>query len=372
MVKKLLGMFLFQSESINDYCNNELLGKVSNECTDRTLAYFLERANVIQLNNILWRQVYQAIRLKQLDKLKSYDGRFVLAIDGTSLRYSQKRHCEKCLVTVKDGKTYYHHGMLVASLVDKTTGTSIIVAVQPIENKVGYDKQQCELKAAQKLLTDIRAKNAHMKYIITVDGLYVSARFFEQVRSYNYDVVAVLSKENMNVFEILDTRYHKWKLELPFETKDESIKLWFENEDLSLYWDAISKSNIPVYGIRRERINKNTGEVFTCYMLTTIRPNSFNIEHLSNIQRERWQQEIRNFKQIKRQYNLEHMFNHKGCAAVFILASIAINMVSIYLLRHNPKKKFPKITNKLILKIIKNIIRGDPFILLTPCKLIES
>ena len=366
MVKKLLGMFLFQNDSVNDYCNNEMLGNVSNECTDRTLAYFLEKSSVIQLNNILWKQVYTAIRAKQLNKLRSYDGRFVLSIDGTNLRYSQKRHCEKCLVTVKDGKTYYHHGMLVASLVDKTTGTSIIAAVQPIENEAKYEKQDCELKAAKKLLANIRAKNAHMKYIITVDSLYVSAPFIKQLKSYGYDVVAAFSKENMNLHEILDTRCHNWKLELPFETKDESVKLWFENEDVSMYWDAISNSNIQVYGIRRERIDKNTGEVFICYMLTTIRPETLNVEHLSNIQREKWQQETRDFKGLKRQYNLEHIFNHKGCAAVFILASISINMVSIYLLRHNPRNKFPKLTIKSLLKLVKKIVRGDPIILLTP------
>jgi hypothetical protein len=346
MAKNTIGMFFFQSPSINAHVESAQCAGRIDEPTQRAIAYYLERSSVRALNELLWKQVYIAIRGKQLESLRGYDGRFTLAIDGVSLAYSKKRHCDRCLVTrYDDGTVQYHHAMLVASIVDKTEKTSIVVAVIPIENTPGYTgKQACELNAAKYLLDHLHRLNAHMKFNISVDGLYLSSEFIVRAKALGHEITMPLAKENMLIFDVLERDFKNRPIARQ-EDKSTTTTIEYGLEDVSMFWQALFQRNpaIPIYGLKRIITDKATGESRTCVIISTIQPtNDKEAIRISEMQRERWQQENNTFNVFKNLHNLKHIFNHRASAQVFLFAAIAINMRNIFLLRHPPQLHIKK------------------------------
>jgi hypothetical protein len=356
MAKKVMALFYFRSPSINATVESDVIQGRIDDPTQRTYAYYLEHSSVSALNELLWKQVYIAIRSKQLDALKGSDGRFTLALDGTSLTYSYKRHCDKCLTTTyDDGTVHYHHALLVASIVDKIKKVSIVVAVIPIENTQGSDKQDCELNATKKLLKHIKKLAPQMRFNISVDGLYLSAPFVTQAKQLGHEVTMPLAKENMAIFDVFEKDFKNKKI-IKQEDKDTETTIQYCSDDLSPYWPALSKSDpsIRLYGLKREIIHKKTGEVRTCVIVSTLDPiDDKRAIELSEIQRERWQQENNTFNVFKNLHDIKHIYNHKASTQVFQFAAIANNMRNIFLLRHPPQKHIKKpLTIATLLKLI--------------------
>lgn len=346
MAKKMIAMFFFRFASVNAYVETDLCSGQLDEPTQRTIAYYLERSNVRALNELLWKQVYIAIRSKQLDQLRGKDGRFTLAVDGVSLPYSSKRHCERCLVTHHEGgRIQYHHALLVASIVDQIRKISIVVAVIPIENTPGFTgKQDCELNAAKKLLEHLRSLNAHMKFNISVDGLYLSSDFIIRAHALGHEVTMPLAKENMVIFEVLEKDF-KGRALARQENRETETTIEYGPEDVSMFWTALFKSNpqIPIYGLKRRIVTKATREIRECVIISTLKPVDDKAAiRISGIQRERWQEENNTFNVFKNLHHLKHIYNHKAMAQVFQFAALAINMRNIFLLRHPPQKQIRK------------------------------
>lgn len=327
------------------------------------MAYYVELTSVALLNQALWDQVHTAMRLKQLDPLRGSDGKWTMAFDGVSLPYSNKRHCEKCLETVKDGVTSYHHALLVASIVNKTQKVSIVVAVIPIENTQGTDKQASELRAAREMLDHLRKMNPYLHYHITVDGLYLAAGFVDQAIRMGHSVTMPLAKENMLIHEILDVRFGNGRPTVRIENVDMITTVAYDCEDIAPYWDALHKLNpkIAIYGLKRTIVDKTTGEIRECPIVTTLVPTDKNAMRISDIQREKWQEENKTFNVLKNHHHLEHVFNHKAQAQIFLFASMAANLFAITLLRHPPQRHIKKpLTLAGILQAILIHCQFDP------------
>jgi mRNA-degrading endonuclease YafQ of YafQ-DinJ toxin-antitoxin module len=119
--------------------------------------------------------------LKKLIKTKKLDqGRFQkcirIILDGTNFATFKKRHCEHCLTQthIVDGKevTYYMHKALVA-IVMITEDIGIPIAVEFIENEnPDVSKQDCENKAAKRLLRKLRKEFPRVRFMVQGDALY--------------------------------------------------------------------------------------------------------------------------------------------------------------------------------------------------------
>lgn len=357
MAKKVIAMFFFQFTSVNAYVEQGLCSGKLDEPTQRTIAYYLEHTSVRALNELLWKQVYIAIRNKQMESLRGRDGRFALAIDGVSLSYSSRRHCERCLVTHHDdGRIQYHHALLVASIVDKVKKMSIVVAVIPIENTPGYTgKQACELSAAKQLLEHLRSLNAHMKFNISVDGLYLSADFIIRAHHLGHEVTMPLAKENMVIYDVLERDFKNRAIARQEDCQTQTT-IEYGSEDVSIFWAALFKGNpaIPIYGLKRRILVKASGDVRECVIISTLKPVDDKAAiRISEIQRERWQQENNTFNVFKNLHNLKHIYNHKASTQVFQFAALAINMRNIFLLRHPPQRHSKKpLTAAALLSLI--------------------
>lgn len=92
-------------------------------------------------------------------------GRLVVGIDGTGYLCFNSKHCEHCLTRKCGEKTLYYHQVLEAKILGPAQ-TAFSLGSEFIDNKdlaetaanAGEEKrkQDCELKAARRLLEGIR------------------------------------------------------------------------------------------------------------------------------------------------------------------------------------------------------------------------
>ena len=110
---------------------------------------------------------------KPLHKFRHLDKYHLIAVDGSGMMSFGEKHCDHCLTrTSNKGKTAYFHTVLEAELIC-ACGFSISLATEYIENPSGdYDKQDCELKAFQRLTRKLKKMYPRLSACILADGLY--------------------------------------------------------------------------------------------------------------------------------------------------------------------------------------------------------
>jgi hypothetical protein len=115
---------------------------------------------------------YELQRGGMLKEFVFHDGQYLLAIDGTGYFSSTAIRCPQCLVkNHKNGKTEYSHQLVMAVLVHPDRKEVIPVAVEPIIQQDGDNKNDCERNAVRRLLKLVRQMHPKLKCIVVEDGL---------------------------------------------------------------------------------------------------------------------------------------------------------------------------------------------------------
>ena len=146
------------------------------------------------------------IRMKALDDFR-FRSDFILVVDGTGYLSFSHRHCAQCLTQKHAaGTTTYLHPVLDAKLVS-TTGLALSLASQFIENPPGCTptddqdhKQDCELKAFDRLAATLKANFPQLHLCLNGDSLYGCGRFFALGHKYGWHPV-VTFKEGRTAME---------------------------------------------------------------------------------------------------------------------------------------------------------------------------
>ncbi len=116
--------------------------------------------------------------------LPAYQGHFggwLLALDGTNYFSSQKIHCPHCTVRVMNDRTYYSHTLVAPLLV--APGQPRVIALEPefVQPQDGVEKQDCELRAAERWLRRNAAHFGASSVTLLGDDLYCHQPFCELV-----------------------------------------------------------------------------------------------------------------------------------------------------------------------------------------------
>ncbi len=166
---------------------------------NKTLNVFLggiDSPPVAGLRTLLVRRL---IRMKALDaaRLQRY---YVVAIDATGYLLFRTPHCEHCLTQQHGETTLYMHQALEAKLLGPAD-TVLSIGTAFIDNRdlaaatPGGDaeqrKQDCELKALDRLLPQIRRDFPQLRLCLSGDSLYACGRSFQLARDYNAAYVFV-------------------------------------------------------------------------------------------------------------------------------------------------------------------------------------
>lgn len=117
-----------------------------------------------------------------LERLRSINGSFLIALDGTDFFSSEKISCPCCTqTTLKNGKTLNRHIAVTPVLV--APGQKEVVALPPhfVQRQDGHDKQDCELAASARWLNQWGAHYGAWGVTYLGDDLYCHQPHCERV-----------------------------------------------------------------------------------------------------------------------------------------------------------------------------------------------
>lgn len=150
-----------------------------------TLDHFVGHVKLAGWERLRTQLVQRLLRMKALDAAR-LQGRYLLLLDATGLICFQQRHCPYCLVQRHGNKTLYLHHVLEAKLLGPG-GIVISVDSEFIENadagktagrNADEIKQDCELKALQRLAPRAKKTFPQLRIVLAIDNLYACGPVF--------------------------------------------------------------------------------------------------------------------------------------------------------------------------------------------------
>jgi len=127
-------------------------------------------------------QVFEQLRDgAYLTAYQGHLGQWLCALDGTQYFSSQKIHCAQCTTRVANGGTYYSHSLVAPLLV--APGENRVIALEPefVRPQDGCEKQDCELRAAERWLGRNASRFPAGSLTLLGDDLYCHQPFCESV-----------------------------------------------------------------------------------------------------------------------------------------------------------------------------------------------
>ena len=190
----------FNSDIVIENINNILKTDYDELPHKDTLINVISEIKYEELEKIQTLIIKTLIRSKMLDKYRFY-GMFHIAIDGTGL-YSTKVNLGENAITKVYNKgeeneyTLYSYYALEAKLICGNMTFSL--ATEFVENETytdkkgntyrKFDKQDCELKAAYRLLNKIKKRFPKLPIISGGDALYLGRPFLELCDKHHFDI----------------------------------------------------------------------------------------------------------------------------------------------------------------------------------------
>src|SRR5437762_8316826 len=145
----------------------------------------------------------QLQRGKALEPMAFLDGHYLLALDGTAYFSSQTIHCASCLHKVhRNGSITYFHQMLGAAIIHPDQRAVIPLMPEPMVNRDGTDKNDCERNAAKRFVAKLRQDHPHLKFIVTEDSLSSNAPHIETLHAHGlHYILGVKAGDHAYLFQ---------------------------------------------------------------------------------------------------------------------------------------------------------------------------
>ncbi len=164
-----------------------------------TVKYLLEKIDPAEFNKVLANAFIRLRNAKRLDAFK-VNGQYLVAVDGVEFNRASHEIPHSCHRKLPGGQTEYFQVALVAYLVT-LDNIWFPIWVEFIENPEGeYDKQDCEYKAALRLLPDMKKAFPLQQFCLLMDGLYLKAGVMNTITGYGWDYVITWRDGSAPVF----------------------------------------------------------------------------------------------------------------------------------------------------------------------------
>jgi hypothetical protein len=166
-----------------------------------TLDHFVGHVRQAGWEQLRRRCVGRLLRMKALDAARLL-GHPVLLLDATGLLCFRRRHCPHCLTQRHGKQTLYFHHVLEAKLLGPG-GVVVSLDSEFIDNADAADtkgksaeeiKQDCELKAAQRLLPRIKKDYPQLRFVLALDNLYACGTLFALARELGWSFVVTFKE----------------------------------------------------------------------------------------------------------------------------------------------------------------------------------
>lgn len=305
-----------------------------------TLKYFMERLFPKQLVKIRNWMIGRLIRNKVLDNMrtdKKLNGTrsFRVAIDGVHYHTSSHELVHSTHRTHGDGTVDYMLIALEACIVCPN-GARIPFMTEFIENPEGkdYNKQDCELKAAKRLMGRIKELYPRLPIIILLDGLYLCEDIINICHknrwgfsiTVNEKTAAFLAKAER---QMAANRRNRIEEDDPMDGRRRIIK-WCNHVKYKF-----GETNVDLNVV--EMIKKNEkGEMEKCAYATTIFLSERSVKRvLDEVCRSRWQIEEAFKVQKCHGLGLEKVFGTVGNAGQNYYHIVQIAYIILNLMLHS-------------------------------------
>jgi len=269
------------------------------------------------------------IEQKMFRKFRFLGKYYLVAVDATGMASFEQRHCDHCLMkTSKTGVITYFHYVLEAKIVT-STGLSISLASEFIENDSGrdYQKQDCEQKAFARLAVKIKKYFPRLPICILADGLYPNNTMFDICAKNDWKFIITLKDGNLKTFQtevsLLKATASKRSVCRTDKTTNTNLEYSFLND---LEYTGRYFSWVECI----ETIVNIKGTVLSSQKfgyITNVNQNLQNLTETADSGRLRWKIENEGFNAQKNLgYALEHKFSRKSFVAMqnyYLLMQIA-------------------------------------------------
>jgi hypothetical protein len=277
-----------------------------------TLTNVINELKYKELEKIQTEMIKALIRSKLLNKFR-YNGIFHIVIDGTGLYSTKVNLGEQAITKVYNERQenehkLYSYYVLEAKIICGEMAFSI--ATEFVENETyidkngnkvrKFDKQDCELKAAYRLLEKIHKRFPKLHIIMGADALYVGKPFLDLCKQFNYEYIirykeeaASSIKKDFDNFNIVEGDY--------------------KYQNGIIFGEAKNKEYVTVNVISYNEKNEETDEVTNFTFITSLTITSKNKEEIVVLGRRRWKIENKGFREQKSGVlNISHIYT-KDC-----------------------------------------------------------
>lgn len=264
-------------------------------------------------------EAYEFIRVKG----KPY---YLMASDGTGYFRSDKVMCDDCMImeTTKNNEpiTKFGHNMLAASIVHPDLKEVIPLCPEPISNRDGSSKNDCEQNAFKRFIKDFRREHPKLDVIVALDALYATeppiTLMFENGLSF---IITVKETKGSLYMQVNDgegsgeTKHHEYDFEIGDKIKKNVNHKYRYIKSVRLGQDMTSpRVNFVEFWERITWINqkgekKQQKRHFA--FVTDLPVNKETIVIIVKGGRARWKIENETFNTLKNHgYHLEHNYGH--------------------------------------------------------------
>lgn len=233
----------------------------------------------------------------------------VISVDGTGHYCSGVKGCPQCMVkNHRNGKTTYYHQLLGAVAVHPNQSTVFPVACEAIVKQDGSTKNDCELNASKRIITQIRKALGEEKIIAVFDALYINGPHIKALKQENMNYIIGSKGQTYVDIQVEHLRKQNELQSLEWQTKDKNCVANFANR---LILNGQHQEILTNYFEYIETDIKTGEQTFYATWITDIEINTENINELIAIARSRWKIENETFNTLKNQgYHLEHNYGH--------------------------------------------------------------
>lgn len=305
---------------------------------DDTISNIINSIDIVELDKLRTKLTKKLIESKTLDKFRLSNGSFYVVIDGSGLISTRIDLGKNCIYKVhnkgsKNEYTEYQYYVLEAKLICNDYVFSF--ATEFVENaymNTETEKQDCELKAAHRLLDKIR--DAYPKLPITIggDALYVNKPFMDACKDHKMDYIlrykdTVMSSimEEFDTVEKTTFNEYEYMNDIGFGSGTKNTE---GSTNVIRY--TSNGENSEQKDILIDLSHNINGSTFM--FVTSLKITKSNYKEIVLVGRRRWKIENQGFKaQKSRVLNIEHCytFDSNGMKANYYFIQIAHLLLTI-------------------------------------------
>ena len=211
--------------------NAQDLYHVEHICCDSYLRAVIDRIPTEYLSPLFTVCFAYCQRLGWLKRYKYFREGYLAPIDATQTFSSKKIHCKNCCTKNADDPkkaTIYHHQLSAICLVRPGMKMVLPLMPEPITREVNATKNDCEVRALERILKKLSREHYHLKLILNFDDLYSKGPALKLTQSYGHHFIAVAKpSDHASLFEAVDDLDRQGKVKRFTYTDKRGHRHWF-------------------------------------------------------------------------------------------------------------------------------------------------